>query len=248
MQPTERFSNRVENYIKYRPGYPPAVLDTLRDECGLTPESMIADVGCGTGILAEMFLKNGNAVYGVEPNREMREAGERLLSAYPRFTSVEGKAEATALPDAAVDFVTAGQAMHWFELAAARTEFRRILNPAGQVVIVWNDRRDESPFMQAYRALLLRHSTDYVQVDHKRITPDVLRGFYGGEFQQRNFDNLQIFDLEGLRGRLLSSSYVPLDSAPMRDELDAIFAAHQANGTVRFDYYTTLYFGRLHTS
>src|SRR5207244_4125864 len=132
-------------------------------------DAVIADIGSGTGILAEMFLKNGNQVYGVEPNREMREAGERLLGGYPRFTSVEGKAEATPLADSSVDFITAAQALHWFDLDAARTEFRRILNPRGWVVILWNDRRDESPFMQAYRQLLLRHSTDYLQVDHKRI-------------------------------------------------------------------------------
>jgi SAM-dependent methyltransferase len=158
---------------------------------------------------------------------------------------VEGKAEATALAGDSVDFITAGQALHWFDLEAARTEFRRILKPEGWVAIVWNDRRDESPLMQAYRALLLRHSTDYLQVDHKRITPEVLRGFYGSEFQQKNFDNHQDFDYEGIRGRLLSSSYVPLDSAPMLDELDAIFKDHHKNGMVRFDYDTTLYYGRL---
>jgi len=113
MDPTARFSNRVENYIKYRPGYPEAILDTLCDECGLTAEAVIADIGSGTGILAEIFLKSGAAVYGVEPNREMREAGERLLGAYPDFTSREGKAEATGLPDGSVDLVTAGQALHW---------------------------------------------------------------------------------------------------------------------------------------
>jgi ubiquinone/menaquinone biosynthesis C-methylase UbiE len=235
----------VENYIKYRPGYPQEILETLRAECGLTPQSTIADIGSGTGILAEMLLKNGNTVYGVEPNREMREAGERLLRAYPQFTSVEGKAEATTLPPASVDFVTAAQSLHWFDLQPTAAEFRRILKPGGWVAILWNDRRDESPFMQAYRALLLRHSTDYLQVDHKRVTPEVLRGFYGGEFREKHFDNYQDFDRDGLRGRLLSSSYVPLDSQPMLDEMDAIFAEHQVNGIVRFDYDTTLFYGRL---
>jgi SAM-dependent methyltransferase len=245
VHPTERFSNRVENYIKYRPGYPPQILETLQVECALMPRAAIADIGSGTGILARMFLENGNAVYGVEPNREMREAAERLLRVYPRFTSVEGRAETTSLSDASVDFVTAGQALHWFDLEAARNEFRRILKPGGWIVVVWNDRRDESPFMQAYRQLLLRHSTDYLQVDHKRITTDVLLGFYGREFQQKTFDNHQEFDFDGIRGRLLSSSYVPLDSGPMLDELRAIFAEHQVNGWVRFEYDTTLYYGQL---
>jgi ubiquinone/menaquinone biosynthesis C-methylase UbiE len=245
VHPTERFSNRVENYIKYRPGYPQQFLETLQVQCALMPHAAIADIGSGTGILAGMFLENGNAVYGVEPNREMREAAELLLRVYPRFTSVEGKAEATSLSDASVDFVTAGQALHWFDLEEARNEFRRILKPGGWIVVVWNDRRDESPFMQAYRQLLLRHSTDYLQVDHKRITPDVLRSFYGREFQQKTFDNHQEFDFDGIRGRLLSSSYVPLDSGPMLDELRVIFAEYQVNDRVRFEYDTTLYYGQL---
>ena len=245
MDPTARFSNRVENYVKYRPSYPDGILDTLRAECGLTPQSLIADIGSGTGILAEMFLENGNTVYGVEPNREMREAGERLLGHYARFTSIEGKAEATGLRDGSIDLISAGQALHWFHLEAARMEFQRILKPGGWVAIVWNDRRDESPFMQAYRQLLLRHSTDYLQVDHKRITADVLRTFYGPVFHHTMFDNHQVFDFEGIRGRLLSSSYVPLDNERMLEELRAIFAAHQQNGTVTFDYETTLYYGQL---
>src|SRR5947209_11876909 len=124
---TSRFSSRVENYIRYRPGYPQSVVELLAGECGLTPTSVVADVGSGTGILTELFLRNGNTVYGVEPNREMREAGEGLLAGYPNFHSVDGRAEATGLPDASVDFVTAGQAFHWFDAQGARAEFSRIL-------------------------------------------------------------------------------------------------------------------------
>ena len=243
MNPTGRFSNRVENYIRYRPGYPPEVLDTLRAICGLTREHVIADVGSGTGILSEMFLKNGNPVRGIEPNREMREAGERLLAGYANFTSIEGKAEATTLPDASVDFVTAGQALHWFDLEQARAEFRRILRPPRRVAILFNDRRDESPFMRDYRDLLLRYSIDYTQVDHKRITPEVLGPFYGGPFETRVLAHSQVFDYEGLRGRLLSSSYMPLDNAAMLAELRAIFDRHESGGTVRFDYEATLHCG-----
>src|SRR3954447_4559397 len=125
--PTRRFSNRVEDYIKYRPNYPRALVRLLEAECGMTGASVIADVGSGTGILSELFLKNGNRVYGVEPNREMREAGERLLASYTNFVSVDGRAEATTLDDASVDFVTAGQAFHWFDPPRTRREFVRVL-------------------------------------------------------------------------------------------------------------------------
>jgi SAM-dependent methyltransferase len=243
VNPTARFSNRVENYIRYRPGYPPGILDPLRSICGLTPDSVIADVGSGTGILAEMFLKNGNQVRGVEPNREMREAGERLLAAYPNFTSIDGKAEATTLPDASVDFVTAGTALHWFDLDQARAEFRRILKPRGWTVLVWNNRRLESSFMRAYEALLLRYTTDYKDVHHDRITDALLRTFYGGDFESQIFVHSQVFDFAGLRGRLLSASYAPIDNAAMLDELRAIFDEHQNGGSVSFEYGATVHYG-----
>src|SRR5258708_10384954 len=113
--PTRRFSSRVGNYVRYRPGYPPAVLDLLRKQCGLTSSTVIADVASGTGIFTRILLESGNRVFGVEPNLEMRKAGEEFLGAYPHFTSVEGTAEATTLPDHSVGFVTAAQAAHWFD-------------------------------------------------------------------------------------------------------------------------------------
>ncbi len=147
----ERFSNRVEDYVRYRPGYPRAVLDLLREECGFAPESVVADIGSGTGILTQMLLENGNVVYGVEPNAEMRAAGESLLQRYARFRSVAGSAEATTLPDASVDFVFVGQAFHWFEPKAARAEFERVLKPRGWVAVIWNERKkDATAFLREY--------------------------------------------------------------------------------------------------
>ena len=143
----ERFSSRVADYVRYRPGYPSALLELLRTECGLRPGHVIADIGSGTGFLSELFLKNGNRVYGVEPNKDMRQAGEEYLASYDGFSSIEGSAEATTLDDASVDFITAGQSFHWFAPDAARREFVRILKPGGWMVIAWNDRRmDEAPF------------------------------------------------------------------------------------------------------
>ncbi len=245
MTPTERFSNRVENYARHRPSYPPAVMETLRAECGLAPDSVVADVGSGTGILTEQLLRVAGKVYGVEPNREMREEAERQLSARAKFISVAATAESTTLPGASIDLITAAQCLHWFNLSAARAEFSRILKPGGWMAVIWNDRRDASPFMQAYRQILLRHSTDYRQVDHKRITPDVLRKFFGAEFETRVFDNPQVFDWEGMRGRMLSSSYMPVDNQQAIEELREIFDRHQRAGRVTFEQETALYWGRL---
>jgi SAM-dependent methyltransferase len=248
---TQRFSSRVENYIKYRPGYPNEVVETLRDECGLTPDSIIADVGSGTGILTEMFLRNGNPVYGIEPNREMREAAERLLKDHPRFRSVAARAEETTLDDASVDFVTAGQAFHWFDREKTGEEFARILRPQGWIALIWNERvTTTTPFLVAYEQLLKGYSTDYEQVDHRRIDDDVIREFFGSDqFRLKQFKNIQVFDYEGVKGRLLSSSYAPEEGhpnyEPMLAELERVFQTYQDEGKVVFEYVTQMYYGQL---
>jgi len=248
--PTERFSSRVEDYIRYRPSYPEAVIPWLARECALTPQSRIADIGSGTGILASLFLRFGCHVDGVEPNSPMRHGAERLLAAEPRFHSVDGRAEATSLPSASVDFVTAGQAYHWFDPEAARAEFSRILKPGAWVVLLWNERLVSTDFLAAYEALVLRLSTDYGRVDHRRIdAAEITRFFTHRAWREETFPNHQDFDWEGLRGRLLSSSYVPLPGSPnyqpMMEELAALFAAHQQSGRVRVVYETRVYVGKL---
>src|ERR1700740_1016501 len=213
--PTLRFSARVENYIRYRPGYPPQVLETLRTECGLTPQSTVADIACGTGIFTHVLLDNGNRVYGVEPNREMREAAERLLADHRNFTSIAGTAEATTLPDRSVDFATAAQAAHWFDLGKARKEFARILEQKGWAVLIWNERStDTTPFLRAYEDLLLAYGTDYEQVRHEHTTDNIGEFFAPTPFERRVFDMRQDFDYAELEGRLLSSSYAPTQGHP----------------------------------
>lgn len=248
--PTARFSSRVSDYVKYRPGYPPAVLRLLESECGLAPGSVVADVGSGTGLLSELFLRYGARVYGVEPNREMREAGERLLNAYTDFVSVDGRAEATTLDDGCADFVTAGQAFHWFDPPAARREFLRVLRPGGWVVLAWNDRRTKgTPFLEDYERLLVEYGTDYREVSAKYMEEASLATLYGGaEVRTRSFDNEQVFDFEGLRGRLTSSSYAPQPDhpsfGPMTAALEALFRRHERAGRVVVAYDTKVFYGR----
>jgi SAM-dependent methyltransferase len=249
--PTRRFSSRVEDYVKYRPSYPQAVVRLLENECGLTPASTVADVGSGTGILSELFLRNGNRVYGVEPNREMREAGARLLDAYSNFVSVEGSAEATMLEDASIDFVTAGQAFHWFDPSGARREFARVLRRGGWVVLVWNDRRTGgTPLLEDYERLLLEYGTDYREVSAKYMEESSFSTLFGAnEVRTETFDNHQVFDFDGLRGRLTSSSYAPEPGhpnfAPLMRELEAIFRRHERDGRVVVTYDTKVFYGQL---
>src|SRR6218665_619989 len=205
MDSLSRFSNRVDNYIKYRPGYPDAVVTFLTGKGLLNEKSIVADIGSGTGISAELFLKNGNTVYGVEPNKEMREAGERLLGAYGQFNSIAATAEETTLADQSIDLLIAGQAFHWFDKEKCRTEFKRILKPGGTVVLMWNDRRtDTTQFLQAYEDFIKMFATDYLQVNHKNINEKIFNRFFTGDQQVESFLNVQHFDYEGLKGRILS--------------------------------------------
>jgi SAM-dependent methyltransferase len=250
LDPTRRFSNRVQNYLRYRPRYPSAIIPLLETECGLTRESVIADLGSGTGLLSELFLKNGNRVIGVEPNTEMRVAGEELLANYSEFSSVNGMAEATTLSDQSVDFVAAGQAFHWFDRERARPEFSRILKPSGWVVLAWNGFRVESgPLMAAYQELLLRHGTDYQEVRRELDSGDLESFFASESCRSAHFNFQQAFDYAGLEGRLLSSSFVPEPNhpnyEPMLRELREIFEAHQKDGKVAFEYETEIYYGQL---
>ena len=249
LNPTGRFSSRVADYIRYRPSYPEEVAALLERECGLRAGSQVADIGSGTGLLAKLWLGRGCEVVGVEPNAEMRAAGDRLLAYEPRFRSVEGTAEATGLPDASVDFVTAGQAFHWFDVPAARMEFQRILRPAGWVVLVWNERLVAGRFLEGYEALLEKYAPEYSQVDHRRMNAKVMDAFYGsGQWLAASFTNVQLFDLEGVMGRNDSSSYAPARGSDghrrMAKELERLFAECQVDGTVAFHYETKVYWGR----
>jgi SAM-dependent methyltransferase len=201
-----------------------------------------------------MLLENGNPVFGVEPNAEMREAGERLLAAFPKFigkfTSLAGTAEATTLADQSVEFVTAAQAAHWFERRRSRSEFVRILKPGGWLVLLWNERLTGStPFLRDYEQLLVKYGTDYQEVRHERTTSAVNEFFDPAPFEERRFEMRQEFDYAGVEGRLLSSSYVPGPEHPqyahMLRELRRIFDAHEAQDRVAFDYETRVFFGRL---
>ena len=249
--PKERFSNRVDDYVRYRPGYPRAIPDVLRDECGLVQESIVADIGSGTGILTQLFLENGNLVYGVEPNSAMRQAGEEFLRKYSQFRSVTGSAEASTLPDASVDLIVAGQAFHWFERAASRREFAHILKPHGWLALIWNERDvNSSAFMRDYELLLQRHGSDYLKVQHVYSEQAKLDEFFApSEVREREFQNRQVVNWDGMKGRLMSASYAPKPGEAgyeaMLEDFEKLFAAHQNDGRVTIRYRTCLYWGRL---
>ncbi|PWK92882.1 methyltransferase family protein [Fulvimonas soli] len=249
--PTRRFSDRVADYVRHRPDYPPALLHWLRRELGASPSWRVADVGAGTGIASKMFLDAGYRVTAVEPNAPMREAAVAWLGGDPRFRAVDGAADATGLPDASVDLVAVAQAFHWFDPPAARREFARILRPGGLAAIWWNSRRlAGTPFLEGYEALLREYGTDYAAVAERHADDASMRAWFGtGLRGEAHFAHAQRLDFDGLLGRLLSSSYAPRPGhprhEPMKRALRALFDTCAVDGTVSFDYDTRVFAGEV---
>ncbi len=248
--PTQRFSSRVADYVRYRPSYPQAAIALLAERCGLRRGAQVADLGCGTGILARLLLAAGARVFGVEPNDGMRAAAEADLGSDPDFTSVRGTAEATTLAPGSIDLVVAGQAFHWFRVAEARAESLRILRPGAQAALLWNEHpAGGSDFLRDYEALVRRHAPEYDQVVASRADERAMREYLGRAPQCVTFPNSQVFDFDGLKGRLRSSSYAPEPGHPQHEPLmrglRQVFERHARGGRVTFPYLTLVYFGPL---
>jgi SAM-dependent methyltransferase len=248
-RPSERFSSRVENYARYRPGYPASAIDLLKTRCGLSTGAVVADLGSGTGILTALLLECGAEVFAVEPNDGMRAAAEGRLRRYPRFHSVTGSAEATTLAPASVALLVAGQAFHWFDVARARIEALRVLKPKAWAALLWNERPAQAtPFLADYDALLRGHAPEYTRITASRADLASMRAFLGRAMEVGTFANEQVFDFEGLKGRLMSSSYAPEpghpDYEPMSALLREVFDRHQRDGHITMPYRSLVYFGQ----
>jgi SAM-dependent methyltransferase len=205
-----RFDDRVDDYVRARPGYPPQVVELVEGQ-GVPRGATVADVGSGTGKLSEVLLAAGHVVIGVEPNATMRAAARAQLGGQARFRQVDGRAEATGLPDASVDAIVAAQAFHWFDAPAARREFARVLRPGGLVALIWNDRRLEGcPLLADYDRLLAENCPEYGEALRRAPGEGVLAAFFApSPMQERRFDNSQRLGWEDYRARALSASYVP---------------------------------------
>jgi len=245
---TRRFSDRVEAYQKYRPGYPPALVSTLLEKAGLGAGAVVADIGSGTGIFTRLLLDHGLRVSAVEPNTNMRKAAEASLLEYENFTSIDGTAEDTSLAEGSIDLVTAAQAFHWFNNAATNVEFRRILKPEGKLALIWNKRKVSQPFQHAYDATLRDYVPEYDAVNHMNLAEsDIAEFFDDGHMELLRFDNSQQLTFSGLLGRLKSSSYCPAEDSSQYPSLVAalatLFEEFALNDVVDFQYETQLYLG-----
>lgn len=248
---TKRFDGRADVYSRYRPRYPEEALRILEREFGFYHKMIVTDIGSGTGILSKLFLENGNTVYGVEPNGDMRGFAEKNLKRYlPRFISVIGTAEATGLRSRSVDLVTAGQALHWFDAEKARNEFRRILKPSGHLAVAYNTRRNKCEIEEAYQRLRDRFAdrmADTVDVDYAFVS----RFLGNSELKKFTIHNTRTFDYKGMLGLLASASYMPSRGSPEWKDVEKgvrkIFRGRDDRRKLPIHYETTLYVGQITT-
>jgi SAM-dependent methyltransferase len=251
MDSTKRFSDRVGNYVKYRPAYPDEVVGFLERECNLSGNSTIADIGSGTGIFTGLLLNRGFSVNAVEPNADMQRAAVNQYGENENFIAVNGTAETTSLAGKSIDLIVCAQAFHWFNNEKARIEFNRILKNDGYAALIWNNRlTDADEFSVAYENLLTEGSYDYNRVNHRNIKDIDFKAFFrDGVYRFVKFPNEQVFDMKGYLGRVFSSSYVPLEGTQgaekFKAELIDIFDKYNTGGHVKFQYQTEIYLGRV---
>jgi ubiquinone/menaquinone biosynthesis C-methylase UbiE len=245
-----RFSDRVANYVKYRPGYPDDLIDFIVQQTNLSGDKIIADIGSGTGISAKLFLEKNYTLYGVEPNEPMRQAAEEYLRPFPKFQSINGSAENTNLPGNCIDLIICAQAFHWFNNRETKNEFIRIAKENASLTLIWNDRKANEPFQQAYEKVIQDFSIDYNEVTHRNISEEQVRSFFHPHpVAIKTFYYAQQFDWEGFLGRVVSSSYMPDEKHPnypqMKEALADIYHTFNKDGFVTFAYDTKLYFGKI---
>jgi len=245
---TNRFSDKSENYAKYRPGYPVRILQFLKDY-NFCDKSIIADIGSGTGILTKIFLENGNNVYAVEPNEKMREKANSLLNKFKNYFPINGTAENTTLPNNSVDFIVVGTAFHWFDATRALNEFRRILIENGVLVLIWNDRKTDTLFLTEYETILKTFSKEYQGGTRRNISDDVIEKYFRKDFKKITLENNQEFSFDELIGRFSSSSYSPKEGTSEYNDsynlLKRIFDQYKINNKVLFKYDTNIFIGRI---
>jgi len=253
---THRFDKRALDYSKYRPSYPLSILNILESEIHFNSDVIVADIGSGTGLLSKLFVQNGNTVYAVEPNDQMRSYAEQSLSNFPRFHSIKGRAEYTGLIDASVNLITVGQALHWFDRDPTIRGFARILRPNGYLCVVYNDRNTNDPFMKAYEDVVQKHARNRAEVlDVWRAEPlqedNLSTFFHKKEYRRFNLRSEQFLDLEGLLGRMMSASYMPsVDETErfkaLNIDVSRLFKDWEKAGTVKLLYETRIVIGRVH--
>lgn len=247
----EKFSGKATHYDYARPAYAESLLNTLYSDYGFSPQSVIADIGSGTGIFTEQLLKRGNKVYGVEPNTDMRKAGEERLKGYQNFVSVNGDAANTKLLNTSIDIITVAQALHWFPLEEFSKECKRILKPNGQVVIVYNQRCNDF-INKDVDAVVARYcdirnastGAAYIELKRKRINE-----LYNGKFIEICKSNSLLMDKNKFLSYWLSRSYAPREGDVnyklFVNDIVSVFDKYAKDGLITLKQESMAYIGKV---
>lgn len=244
-------SERIENYLRCQPGYPKKLLNFLYEEVGFSRESVIADVCSGIGVFTRLLLERGSRVVAIEPDNQMREIAERLLSdEFQRFVSLNATVENTTLFDNSVNHIVCTHSLNRFCKNKCKNEFLRILKPAGTVVLIYNRLEQEDDFVKAYQRLLNRYKIHPEKPECQEISETEIFDFFDNTaYNYVSVPNQQSLDFEGAKGRLLSERSLPLQWEDgyneMLENLHDIFETYKTNRRIFMNYRTEVYIGRL---
>ncbi len=244
-------SERIENYLRYQPGYPKKLLNFLYEEVGFLRESVIADIGSGTGILTRLLLERGSRVVAIESDHQMRDIAERLLNdEFQRFVSLNATAENTTLSDESVNYIVCAHSLNSLNIDKCRDEFFRIIKPSGAVVFLYNRLDQEEGFLKEHQSLLNQYRV-YPEKNFSRELSEneIFRFYASATYNHFSFPNRQSLDFEGARAILLSDSSLPEQGEDgyndMLEELYNIFERYNQNRKVFINYTTEAYIGVL---
>ena len=247
MDNTKKFSRKADAYCSARPAYATAFIEELYSKYGFNNNSVIADIGSGTGILTKQLLDNGSTVYAVEPNGQMRVKAETALKSYNNFHSVNGTAENTELKDGSVDFITVAQAFHWFDIEPFKKECKRILKGDGRIFLIWNMRDSSSEISTEQSEICKKYCPDFTGFNGgNRNDEEKISLFFGGKFTRKEYDNPLFYDREKFIKRALSSSYSLNENdenfAQYLKELNILFDKYSKDGFLSVPNKTEVYF------
>lgn len=248
----ERYSSKTDDYAKYRPNFPNEIVEFLYSNDFINSNSIIADIGSGTGRFTRLLLEKGNKVYGVERNDEMRAKAEQLLSQYSNFISIRGSAEETVLTDNTIDLITAAQAFHWFNKEKCLSEFKRIIKKNGKVLILWDDfLTNYNNFSIEYGKVLNKYRIVELGQMEKRFTrTEMISDFFrNNKYETLSFTHEIYQNFNSIKGGALSASFTPkpdeVNYKPFLLELQEVFEKFQSEGKVLTAFQTICYLGKI---
>jgi len=230
-----KFSDKADNYAKYRQGYSEDILEYF-SEYGFSSNSIVADVGSGTGKLTKIFLENGNTVYAIKPNDNMRNIADSLLNGFKNYISINGSAENSTLQNGIIDFVVVGQAFHWFDAPKALIEFKKILKKNGVLSIIWYHRKTDTPFWKGYENILKDNIPEYKGSNYRNFTDEIMEKYFSGDYKKVEKIYSRELDFVELLGSFSSSSYTPkedtIEYRNLSKLLNGIFIKYMKNNKI----------------